>query len=91
MSVFDLLIVDGLIVDGTGRAGYRADVGIAGDRIAAVGELPRRAGRILSAEGCVVAPGFIDIHSHTDASVLVNPSCESKITQGVTTELSGNC
>ena len=89
--MFDLVIKNGLVIDGTGRPGFRADLGIAGDRIARVGELDSPGRRILDAEGCAVAPGFIDIHSHTDELVFANPTCESKLTQGVTTELSGNC
>ena len=87
----DIVIKNGLIVDGTGRPGFHGDVGICGDRIAQVGELETIGARILDVEGCVVAPGFIDIHSHTDELVLANPTCESKLTQGVTTEVSGNC
>jgi len=89
--MLDLVIKNGIVIDGTGSPGYRADVGIQGDRIAGVGELGSSGARILDAEGCVVAPGFIDIHSHTDELVLANPTCESKLTQGVTTEVSGNC
>lgn len=89
--MFDLVIKNGLIVDGTGKPGFRADVGIMGDRIAQIGELDASGERILDAEDCVVAPGFIDMHSHTDASVIKNRTCESKLTQGVTTEVSGNC
>ncbi|HUV05660.1 MAG TPA: D-aminoacylase [Armatimonadota bacterium] len=89
--MFDIVIKNGLIVDGAGAPGFRADLGIAGDRIAQIGELDAAGARMLDAEGCVVAPGFIDIHSHTDELVLANPSCESKVTQGVTTEVSGNC
>ena len=89
--MFDLVIKNGLIVDGTGRPGFRADVGIIGDRIATVGELDAPARRVLEAEGCAVTPGFIDVHSHTDELVIANPTCESKVTQGVTTEVSGNC
>ncbi len=89
--MFDLVIKNGLIVDGSGRPAYRADVGIEGDRIAQIGELDTSGERILDAEDCAVSPGFIDIHSHTDALVIKNPTCESKLTQGVTLEVSGNC
>ncbi len=89
--MFDVIIKNGLIVDGTGRPGFTADIGIDGDRIVEIGELGPSSARVIDAEGCVVAPGFIDCHSHTDQSVLLNPSCESKVTQGVTTEISGNC
>jgi len=89
--MFDLLIKNGFMIDGTGRAGVRADVGIVSDRIVEVGEIDASACCVIDAEGCVVSPGFIDIHSHTDEMVLANPTCESKVTQGVTTEVSGNC
>lgn len=89
--MLDLVIKNGIVIDGTGSPGYRADVGIQGDRIAGVGELGSSGARILDAEGCVVAPGFIDIHAHTDGLVIKQPTCESKLTQGVTTEVSGNC
>ena len=89
--MFDVVIKNGLVVDGTGRRGFRADLGIQDDRIAQLGELESSGTRTLDAEGCVVAPGFIDIHAHTDELILANPRCESKATQGVTTEVSGNC
>ena len=89
--MYDIVIKSGLVVDGTGRPAFPADVGIIGDRIAAVGKLDAPARRVLDAEGCAVSPGFIDVHSHTDELVMANPTCESKVTQGVTTEVSGNC
>lgn len=91
LEMLDLVIRKGLVVDGTGRPGFRADVAIKDGRIVQVGEVESSAVRALDAEGCVVAPGFIDIHSHTDETVLANPTCESKVTQGVTFELCGNC
>jgi N-acyl-D-amino-acid deacylase len=90
-ALFNLIIKNGTIVDGSGGAWYFGDVGIVGDRIAALGELGSAGERIIDADGLVVSPGFIDIHAHTDALALVNPSFESKVTQGVTTEVSGNC
>jgi N-acyl-D-amino-acid deacylase len=90
--MFDLKIEGGLVLDGTGAAGGRADVGIVDDRIAAVGDLSREpAGRTLGAAGRVVAPGFIDMHSHSDWRLWANHRAESKIRQGVTTEVVGNC
>ncbi|MHB0997941.1 MAG: N-acyl-D-amino-acid deacylase family protein [Armatimonadota bacterium] len=89
--MLDILIKNGFIVDGSGQSGYHAEIGIQGDRIAEIGELNSPAKRILDAEGLVISPGFIDIHSHTDHLVYVNQTCESKVTQGVTTEVSGNC
>jgi len=90
--VYDLLILNGHILDGTGNPWFRADVGIVGDGIEAVGRLGKeKAERRINAEGHVVAPGFIDIHSHSDMPLLVEPRAESKIHQGVTTEVVGNC
>lgn len=89
---FDLVIRGGLIVDGTGAAGMVRDIGIRGDRIVAIDDLAAAsADQVLDAQGLVVAPGFIDIHTHTDAGLLVYPGAESKIHQGVTTEVGGNC
>ena len=82
----------GLVVDGTGETSRSADVGVSGDRIAAIGDLSRAAAALtLDAAGMVVAPGFIDIHSHSDFTLLVDPRAQSQIYQGVTTELVGNC
>jgi len=90
--MYDVLIAGGTVVDGTGKAGYEADVAIAGDRIVRVGRLgDEAAARRIDAAGRVVCPGFIDIHSHSDASVLLAPRMESKLMQGVTLELTGNC
>ena len=90
--VFDILIVNGHVLDGSGNPWFRADVGIVGDRIESVGRLGKeKTERRINAEGHVVAPGFIDIHSHSDMPLLVEPRAESKIHQGVTTEVVGNC
>ena len=90
--MYDLIIKEGLIVDGTNCPGEKGDVGILKGRIAFIGELPRdQGGEIISAEGKVVAPGFIDIHSHSDFNLLADPQAESKVCQGVTTELIGQC
>jgi N-acyl-D-amino-acid deacylase len=89
---FDLIIRGGRVVDGTGAPERRADVGVAGDRIAAVGDLAGAAGlRELEAAGCVVAPGFIDAHAHSDAYLLLEPDAPSKLAQGITTEVNGQC
>ncbi len=86
------IIRQGLIFDGTGKDGVVADIGIRGDQIVAIGNLAQaKADKVIEAQGKVVAPGFIDIHSHTDIELLVNPLAESKIQQGITTELCGNC
>jgi N-acyl-D-aspartate/D-glutamate deacylase len=86
----DLVIRGGTVVDGTGAPGVRADVAIAGDRIAAIG--PRLSGaRTLDASGCVVAPGFVDIHTHYDAQVFWDPALTPSCFHGVTTVVAGNC
>ena len=88
----DTLIKNGTIIDGTGRLRYDADVGIQGGKIEAIGSLGEaEAGRIVDAEGLIAAPGFIDMHSHSDMSLFDDPGGESKVHQGVTTEVTGNC
>ena len=90
--MFDVLITNGTIVDGSGQPAFSADVGITGERIVSVGDLAHaEAVRTIDATGMVVSPGFIDIHTHSDLSLLVEPFGMSKIRQGVTTEVSGNC
>jgi N-acyl-D-amino-acid deacylase len=93
MAEFDLLIAGGTVVDGTGSARRRADVAIRGGMIAAVGELDdgHDVGTRVDASGRIVCPGFIDAHSHSDLSVLSDPHARSKVHQGVTTEIVGNC
>ncbi|MDQ7052078.1 MAG: D-aminoacylase [candidate division KSB1 bacterium] len=87
---FDLLIRGGLICDGTGKDLFRADVGIKNGRIAAIGALQdKSAVRVIDADELIVAPGFIDIHSHSDDELLVDGRAHSKIRQGVTTEVLG--
>ena len=89
---WSLLIRNGSVVDGTGTAGRPADVAIEGDRIAAIGPgLRGEATRVIDAAGHVVAPGFIDAHSHSDLFYFACPSAESKVRQGVTTEVVGMC
>lgn len=91
-SSFDVIIKNGMVIDGTGSNEFPADVGILNGKIAAIEDLSSAsADRIIDASGLKVAPGFIDIHTHTDLGVLRNPKGESKIRQGVTTEISGNC
>jgi N-acyl-D-amino-acid deacylase len=89
---FDLVIRGGTILDGTGAPAWAADLGLVGDTIAAIGSIdPERARRTLDASGLVVAPGFIDIHSHSDFSILRYPTAPSRAHQGITTEVTGNC
>ncbi|MBN1287777.1 MAG: amidohydrolase family protein, partial [Anaerolineae bacterium] len=88
--MFDLLITHARIIDGGGNPPYRADLGITGDRIAAIGALAHAgAARTIDAGGRVVCPGFIDAHAHSDLMLLIDPRHEVKIRQGVTTEIIG--
>jgi N-acyl-D-amino-acid deacylase len=87
---YDLLIRNGRIVDGSGNPWFYGDVAIAGDKIVVVGRFPEgKAKRTIDAKGLVVAPGFIDIHSHSDDLLLEDGHAQSKIRQGVTTEVLG--
>ena len=90
---YDLLIVKGLVFDGRGNPGVEAAVAVNGDKVVAIStELkPDEARTVIDARGMAVSPGFIDPHTHTDIQLLVNPPAESKIRQGVTTEIGGNC
>ena len=89
---FDLVIKNGLILDGTGGPAWTADLGIAGDTITAIGSIqPEQGKKILEAEGLQVSPGFIDIHTHSDGNILVYPGADSRVRQGITTEITGNC
>src|SRR6202161_159093 len=88
----DILIRGGTLFDGSGAAGVAADLAIAGGRIAAVGRgATGAAHKIIAAEGLAVAPGFIDIKTHSDFTLPINPKAESKVRQGVTTEIIGHC
>ncbi|MDW7671658.1 MAG: amidohydrolase family protein, partial [Bacillota bacterium] len=93
MAMMDLLIKNGSLLDGLGSPAVRRDIGVTGDRIAAIApDLSHVSARqVIDAAGLTVAPGFIDIHSHTDFTILRNARAESKIRQGITTELVGNC
>jgi len=85
--LFDIVVKNGIVVDGTGNPWFKADVGIKDGRISDIGKLSStKSEENLDAKGLVVAPGFIDMHAHSDFSLLINPLAESKIKQGVTTE-----
>jgi N-acyl-D-amino-acid deacylase len=87
---FDLIVRGGSVVDGSGAPAVRKDVGIRGQVIASVSDLAgATAGRVVDADGLTVSPGFIDVHTHSEEELLVNPKAESKIRQGVTTEILG--
>lgn len=87
---FDILIKNGSIIDGIGKKEFLADIGIKDGKIILIGRInDAEANQIIDAKGLKVSPGFIDIHSHTDADLIINPKAESKIRQGVTTEITG--
>ena len=91
-SVFDLLLRGGTVLDGLGTPAQTADVGIVGERIVAVGDLSgSQAAKTIAAEGLRIAPGFIDIHTHSDISATYDPGQASAIGMGVTTQVVGNC
>lgn len=90
--MFDLIIKNGRIVDGTGRPEFRGSIGIRNGIITAVGPLAdQSASTVIDANEQVVAPGFIEAHGHSDFSALANPQCENYVAMGVTTEVFGNC
>src|ERR1051325_3218293 len=88
-SQFDLIIRGGRIIDGTGNPWFYGDVAVKGDRIAAMGKVAGEATRVIDATGLVVAPGFIDMHSHSDWVLFEDGAAQSKVRQGVTTEVIG--
>ncbi|MCL4477784.1 MAG: D-aminoacylase [Deltaproteobacteria bacterium] len=87
----NIIIKNGFVVDGTGDKGYYADIEITGDKIVHLSKTSLSVDEFIDASGMVVAPGFIDVHSHSDYHILLNPYAESKVRQGVTTEVNGNC
>src|SRR6266436_5540058 len=87
----DLIIRNGTIVDGSGLPRYRADVGIAKGKIAAIGRINERAKEVIDAEGHIVAPGIIDAHTHMDAQVFWDPLGTCSCWHGITSVVMGNC
>ncbi len=90
--MLDLIIKNGTVIDGTGTERFSADIGIKEDKIYKIERsINEKAKKIIDAEGYIVSPGFIDIHGHSDFTLFVNNKGESKIRQGITTEVVGNC
>ena len=88
----DLLLKNGIVIDGSGKPRYRADIAIKDGKITAIGlNLQVQASTIVDVAGASIAPGFIDVHTHDDRLVLADPSMEPKISQGATTVVTGNC
>jgi N-acyl-D-aspartate/D-glutamate deacylase len=87
----EILIKNAQIVDGTGEPSYRGSIGIAGEKITAVGRISWGAARVIDADDLVACPGFVDPHSHADLSILKYPLAENLIGQGITTFVGGNC
>ena len=92
LAEFDLLFQNATIYDGAGNPARRGSVAVKGSSIAAVGDIAHsRAKEVLDLDGLAISPGFIDTHGHSDFPLLVDPSAQSKVRQGVTTEIIGNC
>lgn len=92
MNTFDVSIEKGRIVDGCGNPWFTADIGISKGKIQRIGKISDdQSKKILDANGLIVCPGFIDIHTHSDLQLLVNPAAESHVHQGITTDVIGNC
>ncbi|MBV8495112.1 MAG: amidohydrolase family protein, partial [Alphaproteobacteria bacterium] len=92
MAQWDILIRGGTLYDGSGEPGQAGDLAIVNGRIAQIGgDLPGSAKRIVDAAGLAVTPGFIDTKTHSDFTLPINPKAESKVRQGVTTEIIGHC
>jgi N-acyl-D-amino-acid deacylase len=92
--LFDYVIRDGVIIDGADRGSLslKADIGVKGDRLVEIGNIPVSAGeRIIDAKGLCICPGFIDAHAHSEFTLLADGRAEGKILQGITTEINGNC
>ena len=87
----DLVIKNGRIIDGTGNVWSKKDIGISDGKIKTIGFINENAKRVIDAKGMIVSPGFIDLHNHSDMTLLAYPNAESAIMQGITTAVVGNC
>lgn len=88
---FDTIIANGVIYCGDGKAPIKGDIGIRNGKIAAIGKIGKSCDKLVDAKGLAVSPGFIDIHTHTDTNLLEAPLGDSRIYQGITTDIAGNC
>ena len=89
---FDTLIINGTIIDGSGEPKYKSNLGIFDGKITEIGQLKEaNAKNIINAKNLIISPGFIDMHTHSDISLVNDKYGESKAYQGVTTEVTGNC
>jgi len=90
--MLDILIKNPTVLEGTGKPAFKADIGVVAGRIVVMAEnVEQEAVQTIEAQNLHLAPGFIDAHTHSDLTLLANPKAESKIRQGVTTEIIGNC
>src|SRR4029077_1240060 len=90
--MLDVVLQGGLIVDGTGSSPFITDIAFADDRVVRIGDCSEHEAALqLDCSGLAVTPGFIDMHSHSDEVLLVLPTADGKIRQGITTEVGGNC
>src|SRR6267378_3502510 len=88
---YDVVVRNGVVVDGSGLASFRADVGIRDGRVASIGRIRERGSEEVDAEGHVVTPGFVDGHTHMDAQLFWDPLGTSSCWHGITTVVMGNC
>ena len=88
---YDVLITNGRVIDGAGNPWFKADLAVKNGKIAKIGLITSDAVRVINVHDLTISPGFIDIHNHSDTSMLINPKMESKVRQGITTEVNGHC
>src|SRR5512134_2530151 len=89
--IFDLVIRNATVIDGTRAPRFRADIGVSAGKISAIGKIQGKAKSEIDAAGRIAAPGFIDEHTHDDRLMLSSPDMTPKVSQGVTTVVAGNC